>query len=206
MTMLRLSNSFERLSDANLQVEASGIVSSLTNNANFPEPKPDLASIKQALEVFNDALAAAQDGGRSDIAFKNQKREELLELLRRLGDYVVYTSAGDSVKAATSGFTFAHEYGGQQQPVSRPENLILSDGPNVGELHLDFKRVVGARSYVYECTPDPLSENSVWRTQTGTVAHTIFTGLERGRKYWCRVGAISNQPTIYSEPVSRIVQ
>jgi len=204
--MLRLSNSFERLSDANLQVEASSIISSLTNNANFPEPKPELGLIRQALDVFGDALAAAQDGARSDIAFKNQKREELLELLRRLGDYVVFTSAGDTVKAATSGYTFAHEYGGQQQPVGRPENLVLSDGPNVGELHLEFKRVVGARGYVYEYTPDPLSENSVWRTQTGTVSQAIFSGLERGRKYWCRAGAISNHPTVYSDPISRIVQ
>lgn len=204
--MLRMIKDFERASDANLQVFASGVLTALAGNPNFPEPSPDLASVTTAMENFGAALAQAQDGGRSDIAAKNQKREVLVELLTHLGNYVVYTVAGDAVKAATSGFTFSRDYI-KHNDIGKPENLVIENGLNPGTLKLKFDRVKEARSYVYQCTPDPLTDTSVWENKMGTVSKALFEGLQSGKKYWCRVGALgANGQTIYSEAVSRVVQ
>jgi hypothetical protein len=206
MSLLRISNSFERLPDANLQVTASSIVDAITNNPAFPNPMPDLPTVTAALDGFATALTKAQDGAHSDIATKNQKRTELINVLHRLGDYVVFAAGGDEVKAASSGFSFAKERA-NHATLEKPESLVLSDGDNPGELHLSFRRVKDASSYVYQITPDPLTETSDWQSHNGTVAQANFSKLERGKRYWCRVGAIGiNEQTIYSEAVCRIVQ
>jgi hypothetical protein len=205
MSKIRITNDFEHLSDANLQVKASSIIDSLKDNPHFPDPKPDLAAVTEALEAFSNALTTAQAGNHADIAIKNQKREELLDKLRRLGEYVVFTAAGDTVKAASTNYSFARDYGGPVE-ISRPENLVVEDGDNSGDLRLRFNRVKGARSYVYQYTLDPISENSVWENKVGTVSQATFSNLQKGKRYWCRVGAVGNAETIFSEPVSRLVQ
>lgn len=200
-----MSNEFEHASDANLQVRASSIVASLTGNPNFADPRPDLATVTAALENFSTALTNAQGGAYTDIGDKNQKREELINLLQRLGEYVVFTAAGDAAKAATTAYVFAKDHS-DTPAISRPENLILEDGPNSGELYLHFNRVKNARSYIYQCTLDPVSENSVWESHVGTISKMVFTNLQKGKRYWCRVGAVGSNQTIFSDAVSRMVQ
>ncbi|HEY8688768.1 MAG TPA: fibronectin type III domain-containing protein [Chitinophagaceae bacterium] len=86
-------------------------------------------------------------------------------------------------------------------------NQQLQDGENSGELIYSFDRVPGAKSYIYQCTPEPLSDNSNWQSQTGTVKKVSFTDLDVSKRYWCRVVAIGiNGQGVYSDPVSRIVQ
>ena len=40
--ILRITNGFDRLSDANLEVKANTIVTAMTGNTYFPTPNPDL--------------------------------------------------------------------------------------------------------------------------------------------------------------------
>ncbi|MGH2564794.1 MAG: fibronectin type III domain-containing protein, partial [Ginsengibacter sp.] len=126
--------------------------------------------------------------------------------LHALGNYVLFTSEGDTVAAVSSGFTIA------KQPTTSPElvaaaNQKLDDGANAGELDFSFDKVAYAKSYMYQYTPDPLTENSDWESQVGTVRKVSFSNLESGKKYWCRVMAIGiNGQGVYSEPISRIAQ
>lgn len=92
-------------------------------------------------------------------------------------------------------------------PVEPAAGQVLSDGPNAGDLNYKFKPVKGARSYLYQCTPEPLTGASVWQSQAGTVSKVRFSGLESGKRYWCRVMTVgTGGQAVYSEPVSRVVQ
>jgi len=206
MILLRITNGFDRLSDNDLEVKANSIISALTGNADFPNPTPTLAQMQAAVDAYTDALAKAKTGSQYEKAFKNQKRAELIGLLHRLGNYVLFTANGDALKAKSSGFNIAK--GPSPSPeVTAATNQKLEDGANPGELNYSFDRVPGARSYVYQYTTDPLTNDSVWKNQVGTVRKIVLTGLESGKKYWCRVMAIGiNGQGIYSEPVSRLVQ
>lgn len=206
MNVLRITNGFDKLSDAALEVRTNSILSSVAGNEFFPEPVPDLETIQTTITNFSNALAKAKNGSLYEKAFKNQKREELIEVMHSLGTYVLFTADGDTLVAKSSGFSIAKE------PAPAPEvaaatNQKLEDGPNMGDLRYSFDKVPGARSYVYQYTPDPLTGNSTWQSQVGTVRKVNFSNLESGKKYWCRVMAIGiNGQGVYSEPVSRIVQ
>lgn len=206
MPLLRITNGFDKLSDANLETRAGAILSAMTANVSFPTPSPTLVVVQTATTDFAIALAKAKTGSEYDKAFKNSKREELITLLHSLGNYVLFTANGDELIAKSSG------YGIAKTPAPAPEvtpatNQKLEDGQNAGELKYSFDKVPGAKSYMYQYTPDPITESSVWQSVPGTIRKALFTGLQSGKKYWCRVFTVgTGGQGVYSEPVSRVVQ
>ena len=65
--------------------------------------------------------------------------------------------------------------------------------------------MAGATAYVYEITPSPLTEQSAWESSMNTVSKKMFTALESGKEYNCRVAAVGiKEQVVYSEVVSRI--
>jgi hypothetical protein len=206
MSILRITNGFSRLSDENLLGRTGQINIAMGGNGNFPTPTPTLAQLQTALTDFEIALAKAKTGSELEKAIKNDKREALVNLLHSLSNYVLFTADGSETVAKSSGFSIA------RPPEPAPEltpatNQVLEDGQNAGELKFSFDKVPTARSYMYQYTVDPVTDNSVWQGQPGTTRKTVFTGLQSGKKYWCRVYALGTRGQgVYSEPVSRIVQ
>jgi hypothetical protein len=140
------------------------------------------------------------------VAIKNQRRDELIEQLHLMGNYVLYTCAGDRVMAISSGYSIAKTPSPAPE-VTKAENQKLDEGINSGQLSYSFEKVPGARSYVYQATQEPLTENSMWSSEMGTKRRFLFSGLESGKRYWVRVAAVGiGGQTVYSDPLSRIVQ
>lgn len=183
MALLRLTNGFDRMSDANLVVRSQNIIAAMTGNANFPTPDPTLATMQTALDAFSDALDAAKTGDKTAIAIKNQKKADLVDQIHLLGAYVLYTSKQDSVIAVSSGFNIAKEP--QPSPsITKPENFQVDNGLNTGELQVSFNPVPGARSYMYQYTSDTaVTDATQWETETGTVKQNLFYGLTSGSRY-----------------------
>jgi hypothetical protein len=206
MSLLRITNGLERLSDQNLRVKISAVIVSMTDNANFPSPQPSLATVQAALDAFANALAEATSGSSYQKAVKNDLRQELIKLAHSLSNYVLFASDGDAIKALSSGFDIAKEYG-SSEPITKPMGLKLQDGPNAGELVFKFAKVKGARSYVYQYTQDPLTEQTMWMQQTGTTGKVVLKKLNSCKRYWCRVVAIGPKgQEAWSDAVSRVVQ
>jgi len=69
-------------------------------------------------------------------------------------------------------------------------------------------RPEGAKSFLYQATPDPLTAGSVWDSKPGNKASYTFTGLTPGKKYWIRFVAVGKGDAVaYSDPyLSRFVQ
>jgi hypothetical protein len=201
----RITNGFDRLNDAELEIKANAILAAMTGNANFPTPAPTLAELTTAIDEYSAAQSAAKTGDRVDIAIKKQKRESLTTLLHQLGDYVLFASKRDRVIMASSGFSVSRE-AQPLPPLAKPENLQVLSGANTGELLISIARVPGARAYQYQYTPDPLTQESVWETQLNTTIKNTFANLLSGTRYWCRVGAIGTEgQLVFSDAVSRVV-
>lgn len=206
MNVLRITNGFNRLSDNDLEAKANSIITAMTGNPDFPTPTPTMAVLQAASDDFSAALAIAKNGSPYEKAVKNEKRAALITLLHSLANYVLFISNGDALKAKSSGFTIAKEPT-PMPPLTAATNQKLEDGQNAGELVFSFDKVPGAKSYVYQYTADPITDNTAWESQTGTIRKISFAGLETGKKYWCRVVAIgTNEQGVYSDPVWRIVQ
>ena len=104
MKKLSITNGLGQLSDPSLETRSYQILTAMTDNPNFLTPTPTIADMNTLIGDFFEALSQCKDGDRLKIAIKNQKREALIEGLHLWASYVLFQSAGDSVKAISSGF------------------------------------------------------------------------------------------------------
>lgn len=131
----------------------------------------------------------------------------MVDLLVQLGNYVSFTAAGDVVALVSSGIPVQKD----REPMPPLDTPIISkveDGVNSGELRIIIERVKGARTYVYQYAQDPLADDSGWVNQNSTLTKLTVTGLELGKRYWCRIIACGkDEQEVFSDAVlSRIVQ
>lgn len=205
MVQVKIINGFERMTDLDFLGKVRYILTQMTGNANFPTPDPTLASITTLADEFEADINAAEAGGSYEKLVRDSKKEELIEAMHNLGNYVLFTAKGDRLIAESSGFTIAKDPA-PHPPIEKPTGIELFDGPNLGQMLLRFKRVKGARSYGYQISLDPLDETK-WVTTYGTTSKYLFTGLEGGKKYYIRVVALGNKnQVIYSDVFTRVAQ
>lgn len=191
-TVQTVKTSFARYTDANVEVTASHILSKMDGNPNFPGPIPVLAEISDALEVYDNALMAAQSRAPQDIRVKNEARRNLTLLLKELGLYIIATAKGDVIKMATSGFSLSKVP--SPRITDNPGPVILKQGNSSGKLEALIKPERPSPSYLFQITSsDPALGEVSWNSYGSTVNKFVFTGLVRGATYWVRAVAIGGR-------------
>lgn len=171
---------------------ARQIITSMTGNGAFPAPDPTLAIISTAASelenAYNDANITKQEYS-SKILIQNDKEDVLDINLKKLSNYIDSASNGDDALIQSSGISLR----AKPVPLGKlpiPEALSAYAGNNEGEIKLVWYRVVGARSYVVEISPDPITQSSWKYVGVATKASMTVTGLMSGVKYWFRVAAV----------------
>ncbi|MEO7584196.1 MAG: fibronectin type III domain-containing protein [Ferruginibacter sp.] len=177
----------------------------MSDNVFFPAPVPDVAEMNTIALNFFNALTHCKDGDRLKIAVKNQRRAALIEGLHFWVAYVLFQSAGDDVKALSSGFTI----GKMPAPAphsSKPENFRIENGSNPGELIGEVNHEKGVITYLYQYASDAMLELDNWQSVASSKSKCIITNLTPGVKYNCRVAAIGTKNQVmYGDIISRIV-
>ncbi len=195
---------FVRFNDASFEAKGHNIVEHMDGNANFPTPVPAITVVADSSDAYTSALIAASTGNRADIAVKNQARQDLEELLRLLASYINFTAAGDRSKLLTTGYDVSKE----KAPViiTKPENITVTNGMNAGDLVVSVNAVKGAKSYVHEYANETDFAAGNWQSVTASQRKYVFSELEPGKKYYCRVAAVgARDQVVYSDPMARIV-
>jgi hypothetical protein len=201
----KIKTGFQRLSDAKLLTKSLDIYTSMNGNLNFLTPVPTMADVNGSILAFQAALTSAAARERTQVILKNHARASLITMLKELANYVTFTANGDAGILSGSGFDMRKV----PEPVyvPKPSKILVTDGLNSGELTVSVSKPRGARSFVHQYTPDPLTASSIWVSIPSTSKTYTFTGLEKAKNYWCRVGIVgSNGQLVYSDPVSRVVQ
>lgn len=202
----RITTSFTALSDGNLEKKALAIIDAMTDNANFPTPTPALSDVSAALTDYSNALSLAQNRDKLQVAIKNTKRKTLLNLLKELATYVNFIANGNKSVIISAGFD-ASKDGVSAPPLTQPKNFKVKSGMNSGQAITSISGVKGARSYVHQCTPDPLTDASVWESNFVTTRTFTFEGMVPGKKTWFRVGAVgTGKQRAYTDPISMVIQ
>jgi hypothetical protein len=176
-------------SDARLVTSAETIVTSMTNNADYPTPSPALAVVKAAVDAFTVAIANAVNGGTDLTAIKNAKRNELVALLRQLALYVSSACNGDMAKLLSSGFPAQKPTRTPIGVLPAPVTPIITQGAHSGELDAITTPLLGAYTYGWRVALASSPKVYVQTAQT-TAARTTFSGLTPGQTYNVEVNAV----------------
>src|ERR1700719_3785394 len=175
-------------SDSVLVTDVTTIVTSMTNNANYPTPSPALNLITTANAAFASAIADAADGGKQLTSAKNAKRAELVALMRQLANYVQGACDGDMTKLLSSGFPVQKP---DRSPASVPATPVtpkVSQG-KTGEAFTLSKPVDFAYIYNWRVALDSKPDDFVQNGQS-TGGRASFEGLTPGQLYRFQCNAV----------------
>lgn len=78
MAQLRVSLSFAKLPDKELDNFTKTVKDQMTGNAAFPTPPVTLANLETERSTFEQKISDAATGGPPDTAAKNNQRQALL--------------------------------------------------------------------------------------------------------------------------------
>lgn len=202
---VRIKTTFKQSSDAELSKLAHRISESLKSNPNFPDPVPSQADLERVVREYQLAISVAGRKDRTLISAKNDKKAELQAMLSQLAVYIESASQGDRTRLLSSGFDITRD---KNEPLALApiSQLIVDIGPP-GQATTRVKKVNGARSYVHQYTPDPITSDSVWVSETHTERQHTFSNLKSVNKYWFRVIAVGRgKQNVYSPAVSSVIQ
>jgi len=204
---VRIADRFKRQSAEQLVTMAGAVITGLTGNPAFPAPTVDLKIVQAAADDLKAALAAMAYGGTAATAEKNNKREILIALLRKLKHYVEDNCNNDLAVLLSSGFQTASGTR-NRSPLANPSILSVDFG-NSAELVLKVTPIARAKCYeVRSATAGAGSVPGGWQTAglfTNSKSMTI-PGLIPGTTYAFQVRAVGGTTgySDWSNPVSRM--
>ena len=205
--MAKIKLNLKSLSTPEKIARARQIVTALTDNKNFPAPKPSLAQVTtdiDAVEQRNNEVQAKRAAAKAATSELYQTEAVLDRTLTQLAAYVESVSGDDEVKINSAGL----ETRAPRSPsvdLAAPGNLSASAGDHDGEIDLHWDKIVNARSYIVEQSPDPPSETTWTNAAVVVKSQTTVEGLTSGRKYWFRVAAVgATGQSGWSNPAAKI--
>jgi hypothetical protein len=204
--MAKIKNGFDRLTEAQLLVEATSIVTKCTGNPYFTALQPAVQAVDAACNAYSTSLNAARGGDRNAIAVKDARKKDLIALLRKLGDFIGATAGGDQVILVSSGYPLVKERE-PLPPLGKPNPPFVSTGLNAGHILLEGKSGRSVKAVIHMVTPDPVTDSSTWSSTVTTSRKHTFSNLESGKRYWfkqCMIG--TNQQYVESDAVSYVSQ
>jgi hypothetical protein len=204
---IRIADKFKKQSAEQLVVMAGAIITGLIDNPAFPAPAVDLKDVQAAADDLSAALAAQIQGGTAATAEKNNKREALIALLRKLKHYVEDNCENDPAVLLSSGFQAAASTR-NRSPLENPAIHSVDFGQST-ELVLKVTPIARAKCYEVRSAalgadnvPGPLQTAGLF-TNSKSIK---IAGLVPGTVYEFRVRAIGGSTgySDWSNPVSRI--
>src|SRR5215467_5877755 len=132
---------YTAMSDDDVALTGTAVVTGLTGNSQFPTLPVDLATLKANIESFRALIVEALDGSRKVIAQKDKQREAVIKMLRLLARYVEVTSDGDMAMFTSSGFVPASTTKVPPSPLPLPVIRSVTHGILSGELVVQVQSI-----------------------------------------------------------------
>jgi len=201
---------FKNIKDNDFLSLVGTVLLAMDSNPNFATPEPDLATVQAAYDDYKAKLeAASKKGSPLDKSLKNDSKEALGALMKRLAFYVNTVADGSLSVILSSGIPPTGEPVRQLPPMT-PERIKLLDYLQAGQLNLVFDPVPEAWLYEYCYTSEKDAEgNILWPEPLSTTRSrgNVLAPLEAGVRYFVRVRARNGAGySDWSEPVSQIAR
>jgi hypothetical protein len=157
----------------------------------FPNP-PDLDPFLTSIQVFEAAIAAAQDGGKKAVSQKNKARAATIKVMRQLGHYVEANCKDDITIVNASGYKVAARTKTVPQPMPKGVIEKVDAGSVSGQTIVKGKPIPKAHSYVLRYAPTgPDGKPGSWTEIALTNPRKIhLIGLTAGTIYAIQIRAL----------------
>jgi hypothetical protein len=200
----KISLNFVETDDSELSLLGDVVVHKMTGNEYFSDPGMLIIELHEITAQFRKSVSEAFLGDRERIAYKNNVRALLIKKLKQVGKFVQTEANGSETLLLSSGFTTIKPTG--EIVIKEPVDFQITPGSQPGEMILKVRRVIGARSYLYQWTPAPLTPESVWESIADTRCKKTIIGLPLGINYFFRMAAVgSRNQIIYTVALSRYI-
>ncbi len=182
---------------------AVGIVNRMTGNASFPTPVPTLAAVTAAIDALEAAETATLARTKGAATLRDEKRAELVTLLKQLRGYIQTIADASADNAASiiesAGVTV------KKTPVRKPRVFEAKPGPISGSAELVAASAARRAAYEWEYSIDG---GKTWVVAPATLqAKTVVTGLTPGATVQFRYrGVTKTGEGDWSQDVSLIVK
>lgn len=176
------------VSNARLDLYATGILHGILQNGEiFSSPTPSLGELERVLVDFRTTVADATHRDQRAILLRNQKRKELLKMLRLLSFYVSRIADGDESIILLSGFIPSKS---PANPGDNPKPTKLRATPEIGISGIDLSVAPWRPARMYQFEYRKKDCDDPWNVQLSSKSRCRITGLERFAEYEFRVSYI----------------
>ncbi len=163
-----------------------------TNAATFAAPPVTMADLQTLVTDFDAKVVARASNATADVLALNECREQILEKLRVLGNYVNGEAKGDPMIVEKSGFpSYETARTADTTPPAAPANLRLKQGELSGSIMARYKpEKANSTNEVQITTGDPNDEAS-WQTKgIFKAGRADLDGFTPGGVVWVRVRSV----------------
>lgn len=200
----RLALNFKGVKDADIWMLAHHVFTKMNGNEKFPDPGMLIIELGEITRQFHEAMQDASLGDRLKIAIKNDVRALLVKKLKQVGEFVNTHSNENEYLLWSSGFDLIKPVG--EIKLKNPSDFQILPGPQPGEITMKIRGIKGARSYLYQWTPAPVTPQSVWQSIADTRCKKVISGLPLGINYCFRMAAVgARNQVVYTQVLSRYI-
>ncbi len=182
-----------------------GVFSNLKSNPTYPLAGPIVTVALPILDKYDDAAQKARvTHDRNWILTRNQYRNTLTAALDQLVSAAEFTTPGNAVLLATTGF----ELTGQPKPapdMPKPQGFTVELTQSSGKLICKVPSFDKCTSYVFEFIQLPNPEIN-WSNKVETKSKSVISGLTPGSQYSFRCAYVGTKGQgDWSDVITRFV-
>ena len=181
----------------------NSIINHLTDNPFYPAIDPPLATLRLAVDNFELAILAADDGSHIANSAMHDSDKAVTLLFKNLVGHVNKVANGDLTMILSSGFTAS------SQPTARDKAVLaITDGPHSGSVKATTQTIERAGAYHWEKRiTTAAGVKGEWVTAgLTTQSSIILEGFEVGALLEVKVRAVTPAGTTdFCVPVSKLV-
>ena len=189
-------------------LKGQDIITKSTENPDVPGNAAAVTAFSTAQTGLETAVAAeiaARTAVPPTMSARETARENWLEKLTALASFTQSATGGDMTKIESAGFSVRPPRT-PPQPLPAPTNVKAKTNGTPGHTALSWGPLAGAKSYVVQISPDPITANSWEFSCNCTMAHVDVNGADPGQRSWYRVAGVNAKGQgPWSEPASRPV-
>jgi len=192
------------INNEELNIYATKILDQMRTNSDvFIDPTPNLDKLETILLEFQQAVTDAAHRDQRAILLRDEKRKELLRVLRLLSFYVAQVADGDVSLILLSGYVPSRTPGSTGD---NPKPETPRAKPQIGSCAIDLSVKPWRPARVYQFEYRKKNSDDPWHIKLSSNSRCRIADLERFQEYEFRVSYIGKSTeVVYSDIISSYV-